>query len=198
MLSTSVLVLNRSYVPINVTSLRRAFVLFYQGLAKAVNEEFATYDFHSWSELGIEASNDQIGLVGRMIRVPRVIVLTAYDRMPRRHVRFSRFNIYLRDKNTCQFCAKVFSRSHLNLDHVIPRSRGGKTVWNNVVTSCIPCNRKKGGMTPKEARMKLIRKPVRPRWTPFMDFTSKKLRYEEWRPFFNMVDFSYWNVELEE
>ncbi|MBI2067355.1 MAG: HNH endonuclease [Deltaproteobacteria bacterium] len=199
MLSTNVLVLNRSFIPINITSLKRAFVLLYQGLAKAVDGQFATFDFESWSELSVAAHEEQIGLVNRVIRVPRVILLTAYDRMPRRHVRFSRHNIYLRDRNTCQFCGKFFPRHDLNLDHVIPRSRGGKTVWDNVVTSCIDCNRRKGGKLPSEARMHLIKKPERPRWTPFMDFSTKDLlRYGEWKPFFNMVDFSYWNVELEE
>jgi 5-methylcytosine-specific restriction endonuclease McrA len=198
MLSSNVLVLNRSYVPINITSLRRAFVLFYQGLAKAVDQEFATFDFESWSELSV-ATHESVGMVNRMIRVPRVILLTAYDRMPRRHVRFSRHNIFLRDGNRCQFCGENFPRSELNLDHVIPRSRGGKTVWENVVTSCFACNRKKGGQLPGEAGLKLIRPPVRPRWTPFVDFSSRNHAYEEWLPFFkNLVDFSYWNVELKD
>lgn len=198
MLSSNVLVLNSSYVPINITSVRRAFVLFYQGLAKAVDEEFATFDFESWSELSLAAHHEKIGMVDRMVRVPRVILLNVYDRMPRRHVRFSRHNIYLRDNNRCQFCGTHFSRPDLNLDHVIPRSKGGKTTWENVVTSCIDCNRKKGGQLPVEAHMKLIRKPVRPSWTPFIDFSTRRLHYEEWKPFFKMVDFSYWNVELEE
>ena len=198
MLSSSVLVLNRSYVPVNITTVKRAFVLFYQGLAKAVDQEFATFDFESWSELSIAAHHETIGMVDRIIRVPRVILLTAYERVPKRHVRFSRHNIYLRDNNTCQFCGRHFSRSDLNLDHVIPRSRGGKTVWENVVTSCITCNRKKGGSLPAEVGMKMIRHPARPRWTPFMDFSLHQVRHLEWRPFFNLVDFSYWNVELEE
>lgn len=199
MLSTSVLVLNRSFVPINITTVRRAFVLFYQDLAKAVDGQFETFSFKDWSALSVAAHHETIGLVDRVVRVPRVILLTAYDRMPRRHVRFSRHNIYLRDRNTCQFCGKRFPRSELNLDHVVARSQGGKTIWENVVTSCIQCNRKKGGLVPAKAGLKLIRPPVRPRWTPFMDFSLHPFRYEEWKPFFtNLVDFSYWNVELEE
>ncbi len=199
MLTSNVLVLNNSFVPINITSLRRAFILFYQGLAKAVDAQYATFDFKTWSELSVATHEEGIGLVGRVIRVPRVILLTVYDRMPRRHIRFSRHNIYLRDNNICQFCGHHFSRSDLNLDHVIPRSRGGKTTWENVVTSCLNCNRKKGGRLPHEAGLKLVRPPVRPRWTPFVDFSGRRFHYEEWKPFFkNLVDFTYWNLELEE
>src|SRR3990167_1983238 len=104
MLSSSVLVLNRSFMPINITTLKRALVLLYQNLARGVDDEFATFDFSSWSALSAAAHDETIGLVGKMVRVPRVILLTAYDRVPRRHVRFSRHNIYLRDHNICQFC----------------------------------------------------------------------------------------------
>ena len=198
MLSSHVLVLNHSYIPINITTVRRAFVLLYQGLARAVDHQFETFDFQTWSELSVASHQESLGVIGRLIRVPRVILLQAYDRVPTRHVRFSRHNIYLRDGNTCQYCGKRHSRSNLNLDHVIPRSQGGKTMWENVVTSCIPCNRRKGGNLLKEVRMKLIRQPIRPRWTPFMDMSLREVRYNEWRPFFNIVDFSYWNLELVE
>lgn len=198
MLSTQVLVLNRSFIPIHVTTVKRAFILLYRGLAKAVDRQYETFDFQSWSALTIAAHHDSIGLINRMIRVPRVILLQGYNHVPRRHVRFSRYNIYLRDGNICQFCGRRHPRSDLNLDHVIPRSQGGKTTWENVVTSCIPCNRKKGGVTPADVGMKLIRHPVRPRWTPFMDLSLKEVRYDEWRPFFNIVDFTYWNLELKE
>lgn len=198
MLSSSVLVLNRSFMPINITTLKRALVLLYQNLARAVDDEFATFDFSSWSALSAAAHDETIGLVGKMVRVPRVILLTAYDRVPRRHVRFSRHNIYLRDHNICQFCGHRFNRSDLNLDHVTPRALGGKTTWENIVTSCIACNRKKGGQLPVRVGMKLVRPPIRPHWTPFMDFSLRGVCHESWKPFFNMVDFSYWNVELDQ
>lgn len=198
MLSSNVLVLNRSYIPINITTVRRAFILLYEGMAKAVNRQFETFDFETWSDLSVEAHHEAVGLVNRVVRVPRVILLSAYDRVPKRHIRFSRHNIYLRDGNTCQFCGKKFSRSDLNLDHIIPKAQGGKTTWENVVTSCIPCNRTKGGVSPAQVGMKLIRPAARPRWTPFMDFGLKEIRYDEWRPYFNIVDFSYWNLELKD
>src|SRR6185312_4417143 len=115
-LNTKVLILNRSYLPIHVTSVRRAFVLLYQGIAKAVNEQYQTFDFNSWSDLSISAHDETVGLVNRVIRVPRVVLLISYDRARRRQVRSSRYNIYARDKRTCQNCGRRLPRQQLNLD----------------------------------------------------------------------------------
>jgi len=193
-LNTKVLVLNRSYLPIHITVVRRALSLLYQGIAHAVDEQYRTFDFASWADLAAE--EDTIGLVDRAIRVPRVILLQGYDRIPRRYVRFSRFNIYARDGNRCQYCGRQFPRAELNLDHVVPRSRGGTSVWENVVCSCHRCNRLKGGRTPVEAGMRLVRLPRRPQWTPFMTETYSLRRYKEWMPFLSAVDAAYWNTEL--
>lgn len=195
-LQTKVLVLNRSYFPVHITSVRRAFCLLYQGLARAVDEQYRTFDFDSWSELSASLHDDTVGLVNRAIRVPRVILLVAYDRVPKRHVRFSRFNVFARDKNTCQYCGRKFLRSELNLDHVVPRSRGGTSTWENVVCSCHACNRKKGGRLTEEARMCLIHPPRRPEWTPFVIETFSFKRYKEWQPYLSAVDAAYWNAEL--
>lgn len=197
MLSSTVLVLNRHYFPIHITTLRRAICMMYQGVAKAIDKEYRTFDFHSWSELSAAAHDETIGLVGRVIRVPRVIILVAYEHLPRRGVRFSRLNVLLRDKHICQYCYKKFPRNRLNLDHVIPRSKGGLTTWDNVVTSCHDCNRKKGGRTPAEAHMKLLHHPSRPVSVPFFDLSQHMTRHESWKPFISFVDFSYWNAELE-
>ena len=193
-LNTKVLVLNRSYLPIHITVVRRALSLLYQGVARAVDEQYRTFDFASWADLAAE--EDTIGLVDRAIRVPRVILLQGYDRIPRRYVRFSRFNIYARDGNRCQYCGRQYPRAELNLDHVVPRSRGGTSVWENVVCSCHRCNRLKGGRTPAEAGMRLVRQPRRPQWTPFMTETYSLRRYKEWMPFLSAVDAAYWNTEL--
>ncbi len=180
MLNSKVLVLNRSYFPVHVTSVRRAFSLLYQGIAKVVDQQYRTFDYESWSALSGSLHDETVGLVDRAIRVPRVILLVAYDRVPKRHVRFSRFNVFARDKNTCQYCGNKFPRTELNLDHVVPRSRG----------------RLKGGRRPQEAGMHLIRKPFRPEWTPFMLETFSFKRYQEWLPYLNAVDAAYWNTEL--
>ena len=196
-LNTKVLVLNRSYFPVHVTSLRRAFSLLYQGVAKAVDDQYQTFDFNSWSALSASLNDETIGLVGQAIKVPRVILLVAYDRVPKRRVRFSRFNVFARDKNTCQYCGRRLPRSELNLDHVVPRSKGGTSSWDNVVCSCFACNRKKGGLLLEETRMRLIKRPVQPEWTPFMIETFSFKRYREWLPYLSEVDAAYWNTELE-
>ncbi|MFO8058701.1 MAG: HNH endonuclease [bacterium] len=198
MLGTGVLVLNRSFMPINITTVKRAVVLLYQGAAKAVNQEYELFNFDDWSQLRPQEGQDSLGLIHGTILVPRVILLLSYDRIPKRNVRFSRMNIFLRDKNTCQYCGLTLPRKELNIDHVNPRSRGGTSTWENVVCSCLECNRKKGGRTPQEAKMKLIRKPRRPRWTPHMTFKLNGVHYSEWVPFLNFIDASYWNVELQE
>jgi 5-methylcytosine-specific restriction endonuclease McrA len=195
-LNTKVLVLNRSYLPVHITSVRRALSLLYQDIARAVDAQYRTFDFASWADLAAE--EDRIGLVNRAIRVPRVILLLAYDRVPRRYVRFSRHNIYARDRSRCQYCGRQFARVELNLDHVVPRSKGGKSTWENVVCSCHRCNRLKGGRTPAEAGMRLIRLPFRPEWTPFMAETYSLRRHKEWLPFLSGVDAAYWNTELVE
>lgn len=193
-LNTKALVLNRSYMPVHITSVRRAVTLLYQDVARAVDEQYRTFDFASWADLAVV--EDAIGLVGRAIRVPRVVLLVAYDRVPRRHVRFSRFNIYARDHNRCQYCGRGFPRAELNLDHVVPRSQGGASMWENVVCSCLRCNRLKGGRTPVQAGMKLVRQPFRPQWTPFMVEAFSPRRHREWLPFLSGVDAAYWNTEL--
>ena len=123
--------------------------------------------------------------------MPRVVVLQAYDRLPRREVRFSRQNIYLRDNFTCQYCGRTFARAQLNLDHVVPRQFGGLTTWTNVVCSCVACNSRKANRTPEQAKMRLHKPPVRPSWKPL--YASPSLRIASWSKF---VSEAYWNVEL--
>lgn len=198
MLQGSVLVLNRSFFPVHITNVRRAFCMLYCGIAKAVDAQYQTFDFQSWAELSqARNSEERVGLVGRMVLIPRVILLTAYDRLPKREIRFSRLNILIRDNFTCQYCGHRLKRNQLNLDHVIPRSRGGKTTWENVVSSCHDCNRRKGFHLPHEAGIKLLRQPYRPKMYPFSLLLSAPNIHHAWRPFLNVVDFSYWNVELE-
>ena len=114
LLNSKVLILNRSYLPVHVTSVKRAFALLYQGVARAVDEQYHTFDFASWRDLAIQTHHERLGVVGGLV-VPRVLLLTAYEWVPRRHVRFSRFNIFARDNNTCQYCGWRFGRTELNL-----------------------------------------------------------------------------------
>jgi 5-methylcytosine-specific restriction endonuclease McrA len=198
-LDRQVLVLNRLWQAINVCSVRRAFALLCAGHAQIVHgdgENFLTHDFDSWRDFsGQEPQGDEemVHTIAFKVRIPRVIVLMLFDRMPRKEVKFTRANIFERDKNTCQYCGKHFERKDLNLDHVIPRDRGGATTWENIVCSCIPCNTRKSNRLPHEAGMKLLKKPARPKWRPFLHITFDAKVHESWRHF---IDFAYWNVEL--
>jgi 5-methylcytosine-specific restriction endonuclease McrA len=198
-LDRQVLVLNRLWQAINVCSVRRAFALLCSGDAQIVHADgnsFLTHDFQSWRDFSAQApeqDDEMVHTISFKVRIPRVIVLMLFDRMPRKEVKFTRHNIFERDKNTCQYCGKLFDKRDLNLDHVIPRDRGGATTWENIVCSCIPCNTRKGNRLPHEAGMKLLRKPTRPRWRPFLHITFDAKVHESWRHF---IDFAYWNVEL--
>ena len=178
-LDRPVLVLNRLWQAVNVCTARRAFNLLYEGHAQVVatdkndgEHQFLTHDFESWRDLS-ERSPEPVMIhgVSLKIRVPRVIVLSIFDRLPKKEVKFTRHNIFERDNNTCQYCGRVFDRKDLNLDHVLPRDKGGLTTWENVVCSCIRCNTRKGNKLPHEAHMQLVRKPKRPKWRPFLHLT---------------------------
>ena len=192
------MVLNRHYVPVNITSVKRAFIMLYGGVAKAVGRNYETFDFDSWAQITALKEDETIKTISKAIKVPRVIILVRYDRMPRKETKFNRINIFKRDGDTCQYCGRKSSRSELTIDHVIPRSLGGKSIWENVVCCCMECNRRKGGRVPEEAGIKLITKPKKPLWNPFSGISVKATRYSEWEPFLSFVDMSYWNAELEE
>ncbi|GMU59960.1 MAG: HNH endonuclease [Myxococcaceae bacterium] len=198
MVNGAVLVLNRHYQPVHVTNVKRAVSLLYQGVARAIDEQYRLYDFADWASLSAAVEEKAIHTISRRIKIPRVLVLTAFEKLPRVRVRFSRLNIYARDKDTCQYCGRRLRRSELNLDHVVPRAQGGRTCWENVVCSCIECNLSKGGRTPDQAGMKLLRTPFRPKWTPLMRGAARKDTVRAWLPFLTLADASYWNVELGE
>lgn len=197
-IQTHVLVLNRSYYPIHVTTVRRAFTLLYSGIARALDGQMSSFDFESWAALGSRSGDDVLHTASRAIKVPRVIMLQFYDRVPRVKVRFSRLNIYARDNNTCQYCGRHLPKSQLNLDHVVPRAQGGRTTWENVVCCCVPCNLSKGARTPEQAGLTLLGPVVRPKSTPILRTVDGRVAYREWLPYLGLVDAAYWNTELEE
>lgn len=202
-LDSPVLVLNRLWQAVNVCSARRAVSLICQGHAQVVaghgendKRDFSTHNFESWVDLSNRMPEPiMVRGISISVRVPQVIVLLLFDRLPQKDIKFTRHNLFERDHDTCQYCGKVFERKDLNLDHVLPRERGGKMTWENIVCSCIRCNSKKANRLPHEARMRLIRKPSRPKWRPFLHLTfgKGKVYYESWKHF---IDLAYWNVEL--
>ena len=153
LMQTPVLVLNASYEPINICAARRAIVLVLKGLA--MPEEENGHDLHA---------------ARITMRVPSVIRLLEYRRIPHQTRALSRKNILLRDRNICQYCGQVMASSELTLDHVVPRSRGGSSTWENLVACCHPCNRKKGNQLLVETNMKLLKEP-----RPFTLHTSRHI-----------------------
>jgi 5-methylcytosine-specific restriction endonuclease McrA len=206
-LSANVLVLNKFYQAIRVVNVRRAFSLLAKDLAEVVHIETDTagasvwqnMDLTEWTQLShlkreFEPDGfDWVHTVRFAIAVPRIIRLLGYDKLPRQDVKFNRRNIFARDSNRCQYCGKKFSTVDLSLDHVVPRSQGGKSSWENIVCCCIKCNVKKGGRTPEQAHLKLLTKPVKPKRSPAISFKLADERYRSWKQF---LDEAYWTVEL--
>ena len=198
-LQAHVLTLNRGYVAFQVITARRAFCLLIKGFAEVINVEeghYRSYDFQDWqdvSELKLAfgergADEDWITAVNFSLEVPRVIRLLRYDRVPQHVVKFNRRNIFLRDHNRCQYCRRRFSSAELSLDHVVPRSRGGRTTWDNIVSACLKCNVGKGGRTPREAGMELVTRPRKPTRSPLLAETVNSQKYAMWKTFVGESD----------
>lgn len=195
MVNGQVLVLNRSWVAVNISTVRRALAMLYQDVARAVHpEDYSLYDFDNWCELS-QAKEDGrfIRTPTRRIRVPEVILLSAFNGFFRNEVRFSRRNIFERDKNTCQYCGKRFAKAELTIDHVVPQSKGGQDSWENLVLACVRCNVKKGNRSPEIAGMPLRQKPVKPAWLPQLGSRIPTGEFNSWQRF---IDTAYWDAEL--
>ena len=202
-LEASVLVLNKLFMAVHIISVRRAFILLCKDLAEVVSQEdgqFATYDFNTWREVSEfrakyfrQEDDDWVRTANSEIQVPRVIRLLGYEKLPKQTVKFNRRNIFARDHNQCQYCGKKFPTTELSLDHVVPRSQGGQSTWENIVCACINCNVKKGGRTPKQAHMTLVRKPEKPKRSPLLNLKLTLTKYQSWKTF---LENAYWSVEL--
>lgn len=208
MLDSNVLLLNAHYMALRVVSARRAFMLLFKHdvernpVAEVVSVEdgrYVSYNFQDWAELSAfrrefePAKHDWVRTVRFDIAVPRIIRVLTFSRMPQREVKFNRRNIFARDNNTCQYCGKRFSTSDLSLDHVIPRSHGGRSAWENIVCACLKCNVRKGGRTPAQAHLHLVKPPTKPRRNPMVTIKLADHRYASWKQF---IDAAYWDVEL--
>lgn len=201
-LDAKVLVLNRVYAVIRVIDARRAFALLSKQVAEVIafeNGAYRNYDFETWADLGalqqqFEAEeHDWVRTTRVVIAVPKIIRVLGYDRLPQEGVKLNRRNIYARDGNRCQYCGRPFSTRELTLDHVVPRVQGGENSWTNLVCACVKCNARKGGRTPTQANMKLIRSPKQPRRNPAITLRLGSPKYQSWKAF---LDEAYWTVEL--
>ena len=171
---TQTLMLSQGYEPIKVVPWQRAITLLFLGKVEVIEE----YD-------------QKIKSTSIVIKMPAVVRLLGAFRRKKKPVRFSRVNIYGRDKYSCQYCSKKITMGSGTYDHVVPRAQGGKTEWTNIVTSCESCNQKKGGRTPEQARMKLRKKPIRPAWVPItLINVTKESAPDAW------ASYLYWTAEL--
>ncbi|MEM7626090.1 MAG: HNH endonuclease [Planctomycetota bacterium] len=197
-LQSDVLVLNKHWRALRIVTAAEALADLFVGRVEAVAPDYRAYDFTSWHELSEYASAFEpeqhrfVRTVASTVLVPAVVRLLHFDRVTRPTLRLSRKNVYLRDNYTCQYTGKRLPSSELNLDHVVPTSRGGKTTWDNLVCCSIEVNSLKGDRTPSEAGLKLIRPPRRPDATELL-FKSRPQRHDSWKHF---VDAAYWNTEL--
>ena len=184
-LELPVLVVNRFFQPVQLTTARRAFLLLFGGSALAIDEVGDLHDFSAWRGLPIrDAVDDELPIVGGALRIPRVLHLRRYERTRRLTVRLTRKNLMLRDAHQCQYCARRPLVRELNIDHVVPRSRGGQDSWENLVTACRVCNLRKAWKTPEEASMRLLRPPATPRWsTTTQILMGAPHPFKEWDPF---------------
>ena len=193
-LDASVLVLNRSWIAVHVASVRRSLNLVYQGLAQVVNtEDFGTHDFDSWKEFSRFAVREYVRAVTFKFMKPEVIRLKYFNGLQKRKVRFTRRNIFERDDYTCQYCGRQPPERELSLDHVVPRSRGGSSTWDNLVVACVRCNDRKGSRLPNEVGMGLLRRPEKPHWPRCISADSGVGRYMSWAHF---IGSARWGSEL--
>ncbi|MCL4198052.1 MAG: HNH endonuclease [Phycisphaerales bacterium] len=201
-LDAKVLVLNRLYMAVRVISARRAFRLLIKNLAEVISVEdgkYCNYDFQTWTDLAQlqqqfeRDQHDWVRTVRFDIAVPRIIRLLGYDRLPQQMVKLNRKNIFARDRNQCQYCGRTYATSELSIDHIIPKSQNGSDTWENLVCACTGCNARKGGRTPDQASLTLVRRPVRPKRNPMITVRLGDNRYACWQTF---LDNAYWSVEL--
>jgi 5-methylcytosine-specific restriction endonuclease McrA len=166
-LSRPTLVLNRSWLPIHVTTVVRALVMLWNDSAKVADpEDYRLYPWDEWMALAPPEAGPCIRTARVRLRVPEVIALQHYDRVPLAAVTFSRRNVAKRDHHTCQYCGAQPGVDELTVDHVVPRSRGGESNWTNCVAACLSCNARKADRTPDQAGMRLRKSPARPEWKP--------------------------------
>lgn len=192
MLQRPTLVLNRNWQPVNVATVARALVLLWNESARVVDPaDYQTYTWGDWSKLRPREDERFIQAVRFRLRVPEVITLKDFDRVPPAVVAFSRRNIFKRDRYTCQYCGRQPGSEELTIDHVTPRSQGGESRWDNCVLACLPCNGRKADRTPQQAGMRLRKCPVQPTWNPL--YAAHEIRIESWSKF---VSEAYWNAEL--
>ena len=161
------LVLNKGWTPISIMPVKKAITKVMSDLARIVDpDDYQLYTFEDWMNLPVKEGEPFISTSHTKVRVPEIIVLQEYEKLPQREVKLSRRNLLIRDNYTCQYTGKRINMDTATMDHVIPRSKGGGSTWENLVMCCLDINAKKADRTPDEAGLKLLKKPERPKWNP--------------------------------
>ena len=197
-LTKPVLVLNKSWLPVNTISVEKAINMLFscyangEPKAKIIEaENFSQLTWSDWSKLRPKEGEDYIAGANYFLKVPEVILLTRYNKLPKTKANFSRKEIFKRDNYTCQVCSKKVDGFTGSIDHLIPKSRSGKTEWTNCCVMCVPCNGKKANRTLEEAGMKLLKIPIKPK----LNFFRNEIKpLKSWENFISEV---YWNTELQ-
>ncbi len=193
-LNRPTLVLNRHWQPVGIATVAKVLVKVFNDAAHVVDPaDYRQYTWADWARLRPADDELYIQTCRFRLRVPEVVTLTRYDRMPTNSVTFSRRNVFKRDRFTCQYCGRQPGSEELTIDHVIPRAQGGVSSWQNCVLACVECNSRKADRTPDQARMTLRKKPARPMWKPL--YASHGVRINSWSKFLSEA---YWNVQLDE
>lgn len=185
-----VLVLNRCWQAIGVKSPADAISMMVDNTATGLdirgNDYMVPLRWNDWLSLPYDENENYINTVSLKIKVPKIIVLCKFDKIPRKRPKFTNKNIWIRDGGICQYTGKKLTPNEGNIDHVIPKSRGGTTSWSNCVLAHRDINAKKADKTPEESGLKLIRQPIVPKDMPVTFYIRNKHNIKEWDTFLNI------------
>jgi len=184
----SVLILNKNWIPINTTTPRHCFALMYSDNAKGIlieEDKVMPLEWNDWVNVNLNEKDRKIKTVNGYVKIPTIIVLNHYDKIPKQVVKFTQKNLWARDNYTCQYTGKKISRTTGNIDHILPKSQGGKTSWENCVIAHKDINAVKADRTPEQVGLKLIKKPCAPRVMPVSFYIRNREYIKDWELFLN-------------
>ena len=184
----SVLILNKYWIPINTTTPKHSFALMFSDNAKAIlieEDKVVPLDWNDWVNVNPSEKDRKIKTVRGYIKIPSIIVLNYYDKIPRQTIKFTQKSLWERDNFTCQYTGKKVNKTNGNIDHIIPKAQGGKTSWENCVIAHKEINAIKADRTPEQAGLKLLKKPSTPKLMPVSFYIRNKEEIEDWNLFLN-------------
>lgn len=185
----SVLILNKCWIPINTTTAKHSFCLMYSDHAKGLlveDDRILPLEWREWISLKVSENDDVVKTINGAIKIPNVIVLNYNDTIPKQVVKFTQKNLWERDNYTCQYTGRILNKKTGNIDHIIPKSQGGKSSWENCVLAHKEINSRKADKTPEQAGLKLIKKPTAPRVMPVSFYIRNKDEIKDWNVFLNI------------